>query len=147
MGSVKRVSNNVVGKDIAEKSIAQITVELCFIHCYSWAPVSFPSLTEPSVLFLLLFVTRDHVSPLDPCWNMDEEMREMRAYTSLLKQILFIPVSFLWSLLSSFPSVSTEKAMMVLFSPLRGKPKMYATHMWHACSQNIIKLINKKKTE
>lgn len=47
----------------------QFKLDLSFQHLPKLSHSSLlPSLTEPSVLFfLLLFITRDHVSPLDPC--------------------------------------------------------------------------------
>lgn len=51
-------------------------VEFSFNRCHQpRPPLWFPSLLES---FLPLWVTGDHVSPLDLCSNMDEEMREMR---------------------------------------------------------------------
>lgn len=84
--------------EMAEKRAKpHITVELSFNCCHDQAPFPcFLLLSSPRSSFSLpLFVTRDHVSPLDLCWNMDEEMREMRAYGSLLNLILFIPLLLL----------------------------------------------------
>lgn len=57
-------------------------VEFSFNRCpQPRPPLWFPSLSES---FLPLWVTGDHVSPLDLCSNMDEEMRETRAHDSFL---------------------------------------------------------------
>lgn len=125
--------------EMAEKRAKpHITVELSFNCCHDQAPFPcFLLLSSPRSSFSLpLFVTRDHVSPLDLCWNMDEEMREMRAYGSLLNLILFIPLLLLLiSVILTLFRESDESDVWAL--PL----KFNIVRQSHTLFQGIISLI------
>lgn len=114
----------IVKKQQEKKDLSAIV----FNPGHSRAPVScFLLLPSPQLLFFLpLFATRDHVSPLDPCWNMDDEMREMRAYSSPSQ-----PDPLHSHLVLVIQTLSVQRVMRVLFVCYSGGEKHLKSNIVH----------------
>lgn len=89
----------------------------------SWTHLScFLLLLSPQTLLPPSVCNKGSCQPIRPLLKYGwRDEREMRAYSSLLNQIPLIPVSSLWSRLSSLPSVSSESDEAVVCVLPRGR--------------------------